>query len=103
MAERPVTDEERQLGDAAGNVRVNLEKTSEGVGYRTTTPGAVVEPPPVEAPVVERTTAWQPAPATGVLQTAHDRIRWGPIIAGLVTTITTLAVLTLLGLAVGLS
>src|SRR5581483_4780412 len=104
MAERPVTDEERQLGDAAGNVRVNLDKTGEGVGYRTTTPGAVVaEAVPAGQPVLERTTAWRPEGATGVLQTAHDRIRWGPIIAGLATTITTLVVLTLLGLAFGLS
>jgi len=33
----------------------------------------------------------------------RDRVRWGPIVAGLVTTIATMIVLTLLGLAVGLS
>lgn len=103
MAERRLTEEERQLGDAAGNLQVNLDKTGEGVGYRTTTPGAVVTEAAPERPVVERTTAWQPAPVTGVLQTAHDRIRWGPILAGLATTITTMIVLTLLGLAFGLS
>ncbi len=33
----------------------------------------------------------------------HDGIRWGPILAGLLTALTTLLVLTVLGLAVGLS
>ncbi len=104
MAERRLTEEERRLGDAAGNVQVNLDKTSEGVSYRTTGPGAVAaETPRDDRPVLERTGAWRPEGATGVLQTAHDRIRWGPIFAGLATTITTLVVLTLLGLAVGLS
>ncbi|HEY7294950.1 MAG TPA: hypothetical protein VH916_07895 [Dehalococcoidia bacterium] len=103
MADERVTDEERQLGDAAGNVRVNLDKTGEGVGYRTTTPGAAVtEPVPAERPVPEQRAGWSYEPA-GVLQTAHDRIRWGPILAGLATTITTMVVLTLLGLAFGLS
>lgn len=104
MAERRLTDEERQLGDDAGNVRVNLDKTGDGVGYRTTTPGApVAEAVPVERPVMARTTTITPEPAAGVLQTAHDRVRWGPILAGLATTITTMIVLTLLGLAFGLS
>jgi hypothetical protein len=34
---------------------------------------------------------------------AWDGVRWGPIVAGFATTITTLVVLTLLGLAIGLS
>ena len=33
----------------------------------------------------------------------RDRVRWGPIVAGLFTTLTTLVLLTLLGVAIGLS
>jgi hypothetical protein len=33
----------------------------------------------------------------------HDRVRWGPIIAGLLTSIVTLLILTVLGLAIGMS
>lgn len=33
----------------------------------------------------------------------HDRVRWGPIVAGLVTALTTLLLLSLVGLAVGLT
>jgi hypothetical protein len=51
-------------------------------------PAVATEPlGPMEADVVQRT----------------DRVRWGPILAGLLTTITTLVVLTVLGLAIGLS
>ncbi|HUG14754.1 MAG TPA: hypothetical protein VMM78_07005 [Thermomicrobiales bacterium] len=35
--------------------------------------------------------------------TRKDRVRWGPILAGLLTTIVTLVVLTVLGLAIGMS
>jgi hypothetical protein len=47
-----------------------------------------------------------PTPAVGVttsVVTPTDRVRWGPIFAGLFATLTTLAVLALLGIAVGLS
>lgn len=33
----------------------------------------------------------------------RDRIRWGPVVAGLLTTVVTMVVLTVLGLAIGLS
>ncbi len=42
-----------------------------------------------------------PVPHTRLEQ--RDLVRWGPIVAGLVTTITTLAILSTLGLAFGLS
>lgn len=35
--------------------------------------------------------------------TVKDRVRWGPIMAGLLTTIATMLVLTVLGLAIGIS
>jgi hypothetical protein len=35
--------------------------------------------------------------------TPQDRIRWGPILAGVLTTLTTMVVLTILGLAIGAS
>lgn len=60
---------------------------------------------PVETHTVSRTVTASPAMATGdsdiVLR--RDRVRWGPIAAGLVTTIGTMIVLTVLGLAVGAS
>src|SRR5919202_6920783 len=34
---------------------------------------------------------------------ARDRVRWGPVVAGLLTALTTLLLLSLLGLAVGLT
>ena len=34
---------------------------------------------------------------------ARDRVHWGPIVAGLLTALTTLLLLSLLGLAVGLT
>jgi hypothetical protein len=37
------------------------------------------------------------------IDTVRDRIRWGPILAGLVTALSTLVVLSVLGLAVGLT
>jgi hypothetical protein len=37
------------------------------------------------------------------IDTVRDRIRWGPIVAGLVTALSTLVVLSVLGLAVGLT
>lgn len=40
---------------------------------------------------------------TAAMVTPADRVRWGPIIAGLFAALTTLAVLSVLGLAIGLS
>lgn len=42
-------------------------------------------------------------PARAEVTSRRDLVRWGPIFAGLVTTIATLVVLTVLGLAIGLS
>ena len=37
------------------------------------------------------------------VMTVKDRVRWGPILAGLLTTIASMLILTVLGLAIGLS
>lgn len=59
----------------------------------------------IESHVVHRVAESTPVMATGGHDAflRRDRVRWGPIIAGLVTTIATMLVLTLLGLAVGMS
>ncbi|HZU78150.1 MAG TPA: hypothetical protein VFA70_15390 [Dehalococcoidia bacterium] len=88
MTSRDVPDARPLAGEGSG-VQVNLERTGEGVGYRT-----VAEPAAAATPVVA------PAP---LLATAHDRVRWQSILAGLFTTITVLVVLMVLGLAVGIS
>jgi hypothetical protein len=48
--------------------------------------------PPLESADLPRT-----------LNIAHDRVRWGAIVAGLLTALTTMLVLNLLGLAIGLT
>lgn len=52
-------------------------------------------PPPAQAT--------SPAPARREALPRADMIRWGPVLAGLITTVTVLVVLTVLGLAVGVS
>jgi len=53
-----------------------------------------------EGRVTSGATAWD----DGVVRGARrDRVRWGPIVAGVVTTVVSLVVLTVLGLAIGLS
>lgn len=76
------------------HVDVRVERTGEGTVYRA-------EP---------RMTAASRMTAEPVIVDGHDhrmpvrdRVRWGPIIAGLATTVTTMIALTVLGLAIGLS
>jgi len=61
--------------------------------------------PQTESHTVHRIAEATPVMATGGNDAfmRRDRVRWGPILAGLLTTIATLLLLTLLGLAVGLS
>lgn len=81
MAEREVSG-----GQTHGSVAV--ERPVNGSSYPAQPVGVV------EQPVVHRTTTIPPV---------RDRVRWGPIIAGLVTTLASMLVLTVLGLAIGLS
>lgn len=108
MTERRIGESERPLADPDGSVQVNLEKTGEGTVYRTV-PNAA--PMAGMAPAAAAATA--PAPMVSddtaliamrrPLATAHDRVRFMPIFAGLLTAITTMVVAMFLGLAVGLS
>jgi hypothetical protein len=57
-----------------------------------------------EAPATSRPVATQPAvyrDESVAVATPTDRIRWGPVIAGLFAALSTLATLTILGLAIG--
>jgi hypothetical protein len=55
-----------------------------------------------EQPVLRRNVAVGPATVTGEnMLPARNRIQWGPIMAGLLTTIAAMLVLTVLGLAIG--
>lgn len=57
-----------------------------------------------ETPAVRRNVAFGPSVAEGEnVMPARNRVQWGPIMAGLLTTIATMLVLTVLGLAIGLS
>lgn len=80
---------EQKVRTSDGGFAVTTEPTGEGAVYRT-------EPRPVvaEQTVVDRSMGRQPA---------RDSSRWGPILAGLVSAIASLLVLTVLGLALGLS
>ena len=90
MTERRVTETQRPAVDREGHVNVTVERNSEGTIYRA-------EPRQVTAaqPYLEQRTTAVPAP--------RDRVRWGPILAGLVATIASMLVLTVLGLALGAS
>ncbi len=105
MTERRVGDTERPLADPDGNVQVNLERTGEGTVYRTVPNAAPAGAAPAvataPAPVVNDDTAL--VEMRRPLATAHDRVRFMPIFAGLLTAITTMVVAMFLGLAVGLS
>jgi hypothetical protein len=55
-----------------------------------------------ETPAVRRNVAFGPSVAEGEnVMPARNRVQWGPIMAGLLTTIATMLVLTVLGLAIG--
>jgi MFS family permease len=56
--------------------------------------------PPVQRVEVEETSARELPDRFGPVR---DRVHWGPIVAGLLTALTTLLLLSLLGLAVGLT
>lgn len=95
MTQRRVTKPTSGASDGDGHVNVTVENTGEGTVYRaepryprTTTP--VMH----ETNVIDRHTTVSPR---------RDKIRWGPVLAGLVTTIASMLVLTVLGLAIGLS
>jgi hypothetical protein len=75
------------------HVNVAIEETSEGSVYRA-------EPRYPRRSTLTETTMIERRGAPGF---RWDKIRWGPIIAGLVTTIATMLVLTVLGLALGAS
>ncbi len=85
---RSVSSEPR-LGDKGGYVDVTTERTGEGVVYRAQ-PGVVT----ADTNVIERQMTVAPF---------KDRLRWGPIVGGLMTTIALLLLFTLLGLAIGLA
>ena len=77
----------------SGHVDVRVEDTGEGTVYRAE-PRYAAAPVVDETPVIER---------HGTYTGRRDKIRWGPIIAGLATAVTSMLILTVLGLAIGLS
>jgi len=75
-------------------VNITVEQTGEGTVYRAQPRHLVTEHGVTERSVTERAVPVAPA---------RDKVRWGPILAGLIATIASMLVLTVLGLAVGLS
>lgn len=61
------------------------------------------DPRPVERPVERHTAEARVMDVPDTTASFRDRIRWGPIVAGIVTAMTTLLVMTVLGLAIGLT
>jgi hypothetical protein len=86
MTERRTTESPGRLS-GTDQVDVRTERTGEGTVYRA-------EPRPAIGPAAE---VAYPRPPV------RDRIQWGPVVAGVATTIATLLALTVLGLAVGLT
>ena len=91
MTQRRVTDTTPGVGTE--HVDVTVENTGEGTVYRAE-PRYAAARTVTDTPVIER---------RGVFTPPRDRIRWGPVLAGLVTTLASMLVLTVLGLAIGLS
>ena len=91
MTQRRVTDTTPGVGTE--HVDVTVENTGEGTVYRAE-PRYTATRTVTDTPVFER---------RGVFTPPRDRLRWGPVLAGLVTTLASMLVLTVLGLAIGLS
>jgi len=83
----PIATGSARMSD--GSMNVTTERTGEGAVYRAE-PRAVA----TEHTLVESRTTATPN---------RDTLRWGPVLAGLMTTIASMLFLTVLGLAVGLS
>jgi hypothetical protein len=73
-----------------------------GAGQTATQPGAVATPPVASRPIEQVQEVRQVEVPDG-FDLRHDRVHWGPIVAGLLTALTTLLLLSLLGLAIGLT
>lgn len=58
---------------------------------------------PIQRPVETQRTTGVTADAAAMQTTFRDRVRWGPIVAGVFTALTTLVIMTILGLAIGMS
>jgi len=96
VSERRVTSPGNRVADGNSHVDVTVQRTGEGTVYRAEPRSTVVN----ESTTFERSTpVMAPTPAAP----ARDKIRWGPIFAGLMTTIVSMLVLSVLGLAIGLS
>jgi hypothetical protein len=77
-------------------------RTADGDG-RPRAPQSNVIHAPVNGPAVETVEEVHEREAQDGFDLRHDRVHWGPIIAGLLTAFTTLLLLSLLGLAIGLT
>jgi len=101
MTQERRTEDGARLGDSHGHVSVSTERTGEGTVYRaeprvtaTAVPAMTAAPMTAPAPVIDRHTETFPP---------RDKIRWGPVLAGLVTTVASMLLLSVLGLAIGAS
>lgn len=87
MTERRTERREGHRENGTGRVEVTTERTAEGTVYRAE-PRVVT----TDVNVLERPTTVAPF---------QDRLRWGPIVGGLATTIALMLLFTMLGLALG--
>ncbi len=104
------------MADHRGSIRIDAEELADRPGRVDVTDRTTEAHAP--APVTPTRTARRPASDPGywrdadperevevpaALNLTRDRVRWGPIIAGLFTALTSLLILSLLGLAFGLT
>ena len=95
--QRRTRPNERPLNDGSNHVAVTTEPTSEATVYRTepsTRARRGTTATESRVNVIDRQTT---------VASFTDRLRWGPIIGGLLTTIALMVVFTALGLAIGFS
>ncbi len=102
--------EVRETGNTApvyNQAQYVAPKPQPAQSYNQAAVAGVYTPPAQSHTTVQRTVTSTPAPRTEVntyeAPRLRDRVRWGPVLAGLVSALAALLILSLLGVAVGLT
>jgi hypothetical protein len=90
------------MADQPGRVRIT-EQTSHDRGATGTAPGRASRRMASDPAYWRDEDPEREVPIPEALNFTRDRVRWGPIVAGLSTALTSLLMLSLLGLAIGLT